>query len=765
MTAGLLALGGGMVQAAPETAPWPTSTAGTHGGCAAAAVSGWYATSESAGDRVEIRDIRGELRREITRDEMAPLLNWMTLDSSGDGPSALAWSRSGRSLFIAVHDDESGPGGGGGSDAVLRYDTVLGTLGVFALVDLGDETVSPAHDAALLHHAGRLYIGGSTGVVEVHRAERNDTSSFLPLATVDLGAPVRGLAADRALGLLYAATDTMLWRSPLSAVPPVFEEVGPLLNTRAIAHSGHYGGFSTTGLYAIDDGGNRVLHIPDVQAAGLLPYSPATYLNTAETWHDLASTACGRLLAAGDTGSVIVSDSTDNRPGFEAWLEDEFAQVVVFAKGLVSPEGEPSGWVIDADVATGAALYHPASPDGAAWVVLALLMNDHLYGDPEARGLVREILSRYAGLAGDGINPVRSADGIYHHWIDPATGGVKPGWPDELATLSTMKIVLAADRARRFYPTDPVVVAAADAIIGGVTNWSSYIQPGTDALYFRADPGGGPTGGPSGAFHEGIIFVEQAAEFGGASESFDRWITRGLWPTASYVGTMPVTTNQPGVHLAAFVSLYSWLVQDPFRESPQWGEHIGHLLGSNSAWTDDRAPRYMTVFSAGTTKTEWGGYNADSLSDHPGDITTFPSLMAFCADGTTAPAVSAYHAFRYGARQGFRGGASILYRRSEIDPGYAPNTAGLPDVVLGGLGLAELIRPGAVDAVLAAGYGETRCVADLAPPAGVLDLSDISVFVNAFISQGSAADLVEPFGVLDLADVNAFVASFAAGCP
>ncbi len=85
--------------------------------------------------------------------------------------------------------------------------------------------------------------------------------------------------------------------------------------------------------------------------------------------------------------------------------------------------------------------------------------------------------------------------------------------------------------------------------------------------------------------------------------------------------------------------------------------------------------------------------------------------------------------------------------------------------MLGGLGLSELIRPGAVDAVLSTGYGESGCLADLAPPAGVLDLADIGAFVDAFVMQGPAADVAAPFGVLDLADVNAFVASFVAGCP
>jgi hypothetical protein len=57
------------------------------------------------------------------------------------------------------------------------------------------------------------------------------------------------------------------------------------------------------------------------------------------------------------------------------------------------------------------------------------------------------------------------------------------------------------------------------------------------------------------------------------------------------------------------------------------------------------------------------------------------------------------------------------------------------------------------------------CLADLAPPFGVLDLVDINTFILGFISGGGVSDLAEPFGVLDLSDISAFVASFSGGCP
>ena len=146
------------------------------------------------------------------------------------------------------------------------------------------------------------------------------------------------------------------------------------------------------------------------------------------------------------------------------------------------------------------------------------------------------------------------------------------------------------------------------------------------------------------------------------------------------------------------MSLYPWLLQKDFRDSPAWQQSVDNLWYSHAAWNDANGPRFFTVFSAGTTP---GGYNADSLSSHPNDLATFPSLMAFCGKGNTLPAVAAYQAYRRGARQTFAGGASILYRRENPDPSWQPNSAGLPDVVLGALGLAELLQPGVVDKLLA----------------------------------------------------------------
>ena len=55
------------------------------------------------------------------------------------------------------------------------------------------------------------------------------------------------------------------------------------------------------------------------------------------------------------------------------------------------------------------------------------------------------------------------------------------------------------------------------------------------------------------------------------------------------------------------------------------------------------------------------------------------------------------------------------------------------------------------------------CLADFAPPFGVLDLADVALFVHLFASMDPLADF-DPDGVFDLSDVTGFVRSFMSGC-
>lgn len=768
---GVSASGAPTTEAYPVEGPDDTVCVG------ASALSGWFATGDSFEDRVEVRDVNRTLVRTITRADIEALAPWLDLGSNPDGPAALAFSDSGRLLFILVFDATT-PGDGQGSDVILKYNTFDDALTLFARLDYSGDENTWAH-GAMVHFKGRLHVGTPSGSLLTYRAERNTTSgTLLATSIVPGGAPVTGLGVDRVEQLLYAGAGATLHRASINTTPMNFTGVGSLpSDVLALAHAPHYGGAGQAGLYALRVGaGSIIQHIPDDQARGQAPFAPnASYLVGASGWHDLASTAEGALLVGGDEDAAEITDDTDTRLPFEEFLLDEFNEVAAFARGLISPDGEPAGWVIDADVIPAWSRFHPATPDGACWVVLILLMDDHINGAPDAQQLVRTILTRYAGLAPDGIGPARSPDGFFKHWIDPSTGGTKPGWSTELATYSTMKIVLAADRAAAYYPGDAEIQEAAREIICGMSNLDAYIQSGTDAVHLIASNTGGPQFDPRNfPFTEGIIYVEQAATFGGASsvDSFARWLDRSNWPSAAFVTGKAMTSAGWGQYLPAFLSLYSFLTQPDFRSDPTWRAHVSAILESHGAWTDDAGADFFTVFSAGTTKSEWGGYNADSLGGHPGDLTTFPSLMAMAGAGDTNPAVSAYQAYRSGARQTFKSGASILYRRSDIDPAYDPNSAGLPDVGLGALGLAELIAPGSVDGVLAIAYDDEICAPPPPPCPGDIDGDDdTDVFDFSLISSQFGRDDLPPGtfgdydfnGIIDVFDFAVFVGDFGCG--
>ncbi len=754
----------------PVASPWPEGGPDDTACVAASALCGWYAAADTFEDKIELRDVAGTLMATITRNRLQALTPWLGYTGGPDGPAGLAFTDSGRTLFILVAGAPTAPDGQP-SDAVLKYDVSTDSLSIFNRLELFDRDDQWAHLAAA-HFRGRLYVGASTGGVRIFNALRNATSGSLlaSQALPDAGA-VHGLAIDRDEGVFYAASDANIYRASVTAFPPVFTLIGSVPNIRSMAFSDQFGGAANSGLYVLGSaaGTSSVTFVPASQARGQASFAPVLYTTIAQDCHSISATADGRLLIGADEDAVMISDSSDARLGYGAWVQDEFNQQVAFAKSLVSPSAEPAGWVIDADVQQGWTRFHPATPDGACWAVLMLLAADRVNHDPQALPLVRTILTRYAGLSPDGIAPSKSPDGFMRHWIDPLTGGVKPGgWPAEFATYSTMKITAAADRAAAYFPGDGAIQRARRALVDQVRNWDAYIEA-NDQVDLISLPGGGPDhSARNSPFVEGILFVEQAAQYGGAysASSFSRWINRALWPTAMYLTGKPITGDGANAYHSAFIDVYPLLLQQGYRADPTWQTNAANALESCAGWTDDNGPKYFTVFSAGTTRSDWGGYHADTLGSHAGNVTTFTALEGFCATGRTAPAVAAYHAYRRGARQTFLGGASILYRRSDVDKTYQPDSAGLPDVTMGGLGLAELLSPGTIDSVFARAYTPYTCPGDFNFDNSV-NTADLTALLARFgqaVFPATPADL-NTDGTINTADLVELLVRFGGSCP
>lgn len=745
-------------RAAPATTTWPVDGPDDTVCVAAAAVSGWYATADAYEDSVEIRDARGSLIRTITRTDIQSLLPWMTLTGGPDGPAALAFTDTGRNLFILVTDSAL-PGDGQGSDAVLRFDAATNALSVYSRLEAASGEATFPH-LSMAHFKARLYIGTPTGV-QVFLANANlSAASFVATIPLPDAGPVRGFTIDRDNSRLYAASATNFYRSNTSPVSwTLVGAVGgtPGSECRAITFADHFGNPSGSqrGLYVLRDGPagatpHQLVFVPAASAAGTSAFTSSVYTSSGSTvWHDLAATADGAILIAADEDALRLTDTADTRFSLDNWIIDEFNQHVTLARGLIDPDGEPSGWVIDGDVIPAWSRFHPATPDAAAWTVFMLIAADRVAADPIAQTQVRIVLERYAGLATSGPAPLRSADGIFTHWIDPNTGATEAGWTNERATLSTMKIVAAAARAMKAYPDDARIVRAASRIIFRTKNWSAYTPfttngmgvPNWAGIYFVGNQAGGPSGGSSGSYNEGIIFVEQAAHFAGtgsgAATAYSVWLDRTKSPSASYIPGLTVTGDVANSFQSAFLSMYPMLLSKDFRTNASWRTHVQNLRWSHAAWTDDFGPQYYTVFSAGTNASS---YNADSITSHPEDITTFTSLLALGAQPSSgvnaalnplAEVVAGYHAYRKGARQTFKTGASLLYRRSNANRTFTPNSCGLPDVTIGGLGLAEVLEPGFVDSTLATSYPDSeQCPVDNTAD-GLIDLEDVySMYEN-----------------------------------
>ena len=71
----------------------------------------------------------------------------------------------------------------------------------------------------------------------------------------------------------------------------------------------------------------------------------------------------------------------------------------------------------------------------------------------------------------------------------------------------------------------------------------------------------------------------------------------------------------------------------------------------------------------------------------------------------------------------------------------------------------------AYDTVLYDSLGAGCSPADIAMPSGIIDLSDVNAFIDAFVIGDAIADIAEPFQTLDVSDIDAFIDGFLAGCP
>ncbi|GEA51843.1 hypothetical protein VIN01S_26470 [Vibrio inusitatus NBRC 102082] len=658
---------------------------------AAARYAGLYAVADRSSNMIEILDINQKQVALINEAELLAVLPTGTsLFGSQYGPVSLAFSASGRLLFIGISGDNYG--------AILRFNTGNHSLSLF----VENRAIGGADgNLALLHHKGELWSATNAGQLLRYRAERNDKRgillSTLSVSTEEDELTFVSMTVDSADQVAYVASSNTLYRLKLPG--NVLTPIAYIEDLKSISFGRTFGSELQGGLYLASEQGDysNLLFVNTSTLRQGRSVSPTLY-SQYYLASDIATTADGRALIAAEDAQVI-RDSTDLRFSYQDWLRDEYQQYVVFAKTVLWPDGKRQGWVNGEESAIGVNRYSVANSGSAGWVILMLMTHELMFNE-SAEDDVEKILVRHAGLHPDGVIPEITDDGFFYANYETETGEGTAHGGDKFASIyTTSKVVQAAIHAREHYVDNPTIQLAANKIIGSQKNYADYLRGYGQVVQQAYNFGPAPASKLETItpYQESYLLSELAsAQDPMAYYSYQDW-----WKDReNHDYLTQYLSHEPVIkwNIPSFVEQYAHILFKDRRDSEGWKENFKHFYAHFAAWTDDNNPDYLTVFSAGATKTE--GYSADNINNHPDTIVHFPGVLGFGMYGNTAPIVGAYFAYRDGARQKMKGqegvlapdgsiGAELLTRYSNENPDWVVRRLAIPDMVFGMYGLIE----------------------------------------------------------------------------
>ncbi len=681
-----------------NSVPWSYENGGSDL-VAAARYAGLYALGDRASNSIAIYNIEQQKIAEINEQQISALLaEGSNIQGENYGPASLAFSASGRLLFIAVNVE--GDGSSGNTDAVLQFNSGTKTLTRF-IENVSLSSSASAGNLGMLHHQGELWLGTGGGQVLRFQAQGNDSVGQL-LNSYNLAANpsseiVGSITVDSMANTAYIGTATQLYR--LNFVNQEITAIATVEQLKSVTYGRNFGGAEQGGLYLLSENANGIAQLSFVDNSSLKQniidnsaLLPSLYSELTQG-SAIAATADGKILVAGET-STLLNDITDTRMSYSQWLRNEYDQYITFIRSACWPEGVREGWVSGTEPKPDQGRYRAYSTGASGWAALMLMTDEAMFGQ-SAEAEVQAIITRFAGLHPDGIGPEVTTDGLYYGDYYPDTG-LKYGYP---SIYSTAKMVNAAIYARKFYPNNAIMVTAANKIIGMQKNYADYLRD-----YAKVELTGGMYGPEAEntlqntpPYQESYLFSElAAAQDPMAVNAYEDW-----WKHhQNHDSKNDYLTNEPVIkwNISSFVEQYGHIVFKDRRENADWRANFNNLYAHYGAWTDDNNPDYLTVFSAGATETQ--GYNADKINHHPNTITHFPGVLGFGMYGNSAPMVAGYFAYRDGARQKMKGkdgvfgpnvtiGAEILTRYSNENPSWELNRLAIPDMVFGLYGLVE----------------------------------------------------------------------------
>lgn len=416
----------------------------------------------------------------------------------------------------------------------------------------------------------------------------------------------------------------------------------------------------------------------------------------------------------------------------------------------------PSGLVRDSLVLNGSS-FHPATPDAAGFALLGLSALDHLDKLPDAEQRVINILNAYTGHT-PGVNPDRSADGHFYHWLNIANGSRAAGWVDGYTTIGSALLVSGAQFAKNHFAGNQTIANLADELTHSI-DFNAAIDPALNGrIYLLMNELGGGLPGTVRPWNEFMLVESLALRQAGNNDRAlavkDLWLDPANLPK-SFIAGVGTLTDNPGSFAPAFWVQQMHYFNGDFRHSAEFETYFENQQQADKVYSNVvLGESFRYGLTAGVSPQ---GYHADSISDHPNNVFSPEAIAAW---GDMDAFLEFYNSqfptsdprYKYG-----------LVRESATQPNWVPNDAGLVDHLFLLFGLVESLDPDffadrMFPALIAGDFdydgdvdGQDFLIwqrGGSPTPLSVADLADWQINYGALSAQRASLAIPEPTGVV-----------------
>jgi hypothetical protein len=365
--------------------------------------------------------------------------------------------------------------------------------------------------------------------------------------------------------------------------------------------------------------------------------------------------------------------------------DDQFNRLRNYVLAAIQPSGLVRDSLVLSPTATN---FHPATPDAAGFALLSLAALDELGKVTDAPQRVINILSAHAGQT-PGVNPDRSADGHFIHFMNLSTGApAGGGWDDSYSPISSALLVAGAQFAKNHFADNATIGSLADQLTASV-DFNAAIHPSLDGRIFldMTKAGGGQANFTVRPWNEYMLVESLALRQDNNNRAVavkHRWLNPANIPKRSY-GGVPTLTDNAANFAPAFWTQQMHFFNGDFALRPELDVFLDNAQTIDKNYSSSvLAEAFRYGLTAGVSPS---GYTADRLFNHPGNVFSPEAVAAW---GDMATLLQIYNTqiptsdprYRYG-----------FVRQSQTQPTWVPADAGLVDHLFLLFGLMESVDP------------------------------------------------------------------------